>query len=81
MITKAGGLTWGCAPRQDVKKCETGKAPIKTRCALTRDNQGSPTCARGGREGMQDAREARVIRDGAPTGGAESSVAVGDRHS
>ena len=45
---------------------------------LTRDNQGSATCAVG-REGIQDAREARVVRVDAAVGGVESS-AVRDRH-
>ena len=57
---------------------ETAEAPIKTGWAagLTREAQRAREV---GREGIQDARKARVVRVVAAAGGAESG-AVGDRH-
>ena len=92
MTPKVDGFNLGCAPSQDVRSrrrtmytrvareaclLETGKAPIKTGWAET--DKGQPGKPKVGREGIQDAREARVLRVDAAAGGADSSV-VGDRH-
>ena len=67
-------------PRETCPR-ETDKAPIKTGWAETdRKQPGKPKRARDvGREGVQDAREARVVRVDAAAGGAESCT-VGDGH-
>ena len=57
MTTKAGGLTWGCAPRQDVKKWSTSVVTRYTR-------ESSEKCAyvrRRRRPSRQDGR--RLTRD------------------
>ena len=82
--TKTGGLTRNCAPRQDEKKVEYIRR--HKRGVRTRDGEDSQGAAREaqralevGHEGIQDAREARVVHVDAAAGGAQSS-AVGDRH-